>query len=508
MDTLSNKTAFGLQYPREYLCEIADAIAYHWPSPDVQEQADILKKIFSKVTLELPNGRFVYPTRGIGLGYYEDLKTIGIMSIMYNLDVISLYGDQGILSSEDAIEGFRRIKLFGFHQKPDKEKILVQNLKWSGRIMDSRSCQKPKLYIEAFQSIFDREFHWERKQAISSYYEQFPELKERVSKYLAPHYPMLFGYEFNIAEINWSIEDGGLRPCLPAGGWIRTHKIRHLRTPRDQIIDNMVYSSIFFTEWKRTQALDFQVKRKKAYKESKPFPSEVWEYSNPVLVLNKTKTPKFNITQSSVTEMMDLKLVASCGLSLGRVTHNLFGESLYKAIVQCGRHQNPFEAYATGGYQVRTAWRAPAAVSRETQDLVNSLYWNLDRVFYYTTSRREQPPPQKREVYQLYGLKRKLEGERIPAWGPVPKGFERDSEGRLTHKKVRFEDLLNVSSFEKNSTKVEPVTSVLDDLRDRLQDSFESSAFNFEEEESGLSDCLDEFEDIDEDAYESLIIEE
>jgi hypothetical protein len=501
-------SAFGLQYPREYLCEIADEIAYQWPSPDVQEQADILRKIFDKVSLELPNGRFVYPTRGIGLGYYEDLKTIGIMSILYNLDVISLYGDQGILSSDSAIEGFRRIKLFGFHQKPDKEKILIQNLKWSGRVMDSRSCEKPKLYIESFQSIFDREFHWERKQAICSFYEQFPELKERVSKYIAPFYPLLYGYEFNKAEINWSVEDGGLRPTLPMAGWIRTHKIRHLRTPRDQIVDNMVYSSIFFTEWKRTKALDFQVKRKEAYRHSKLFPSEVWEYSNPVLVLNKTKTPKFNITQSSVTEMMDLKMVASCGLSLGRVTHNLFGESLYKAIVQCGRHSNPFEAYATGGYHVQTAWRAPAAVSAETQALVDNLYWNLDKVFYYTTSRREQPPPQKREVYQLYGLKRKIEGERIPHWGKVPDNFERDSEGKLTHKKIKFDDLLHLQSSEKNSAIVQPVTNVLDDLRNRLQDSIDSSAFNFEEEESCLEDSDFEFEDIDEDAYESLLIED
>jgi len=505
-------SAFGLQYPREYICEIADAIAHEFPNPDIQEQADILRKILDKPALELPSGKFVYPPRGIGLGYFEDLKTIGIMAILNSLDVISLYGDQGIIGSEDAMEAFRRIKLFGFHQKPDKEKIQIQNLKWSGRMMSARTVEKPKLYIEGFQAIFDREFHWERKQAIASYYEQFPELKKRVSNYIVPNYPLLYGYEFNRSDSMWSIEEGGCSGTAPSmGGWIRTLKIRHLRSPRDQIVDNLVYSSPFFVEWKRTQAKEFQLKRVETYRNSKPFPSEVWEYSNPKLVLSKTKKPSFTLSQASVTEMMDLKLVASCGLSLGKVTHNLFGESLYKAIVQCGRHQNPFEAYATGGYKVETAWRAPAAVCRETQELVDHLYWNLDKVFYYTTSRRETPPPTRKEMYQLYGLKRKLEGERYPPWVDPPENFERDDNDRLTHKKVRFEDLLHLDPCESKGPKgLAPVSDVLSDISTRFNESIEnSSGFNFErDDEESLNSSDFEFEDMDDGMYDTLVYEE
>ncbi|USW07210.1 putative RNA-dependent RNA polymerase [Downy mildew lesion associated ormycovirus 5] len=501
-------SAFGLQYPREYLCEIADAIAHEFPSPDIQEQAGILRKIFEKVSLTLESGEVVYPPRGIGLGYYEDLKTIGIMSILYGLDVISLYGDQGILSSEDAQEGFRRIKLFGFKQKPDKEKIHIRNLKWSGRIMSRNALEKPKLLIESFQSIFDREFHWERKQAIASYYEAFPEMKERVSKYLVPWYPLLYGYEFNRMDSQWSIHEGGVSGLKPmSGGWIRTLKIRHLRSPRDQIIDNMTYSSMFFVEWKRTQAKDFSILRKEAYRNSIPFPSEVWEYSRPILELNNTKKPSFSLMQSSVSEMMDLKLVAALGLSLGKVTHNLFGENLYKAIVQCGRHQNPFEAFSTGGYQVKTAWRSAAAVSKETQELVDSLYWNLDKMWLYTTSRREPLPSIRKEFYQIQGVKRTLEGSKYPSWGNTPTGFVREPDGTLTHKKIRYEDLQHLNPCESKGSMVQPVSDVLSDLRNRFNDSIDSTAFDFEAEDIDSDDALD-FEEYDEDLYETLVYEE
>jgi hypothetical protein len=501
-------SAFGLQYPREYLVAIAECIAYEFPSPDIQEQTDILKRLFSKVSLQMPDGKFLYPPRGIGLGYYEDLKTIGIMAILNQFDIISLYGDQGIISSEDAIPAFRQLKLFGFKQKPEKEKIHIRSIKWSGRIMSSRSCEKPRLYLEAFQAIFDREFHWERKQAIASFYEQFPELKYRVSKFLVPHYPFLYGWEFDKKESTWPIEEGGISATAnPMGGWLRTLKIRHLKSPRDQIVDNLVYSSPFFVDWKRTEAKDFQIKRKEVYKRAVPFPSEVWEYSNPKVVLNKTKHPSFDITQASVSEMMDLKLVAEVGLSLGKVTHNIFGDNLYKALVTCSRAPNFFEAFSTGGYTVKTVWRAPPAVPSESLALVERLYWNLDKMYLYTCSRREASYDEKKPFYQIQGTKRTLEGAKYPSWGNTPAGFERDPEGKLTHKKIRFEDLPNLTPFERKESKVENVSNILDDLRFKESRSADNDGFQFDSIIEDLQDSDFEFEDIDDSLYESLVID-
>jgi hypothetical protein len=272
----------------------------------------------------------------------------------------------------------------------------------------------------------------------------------------------------------------------------------------------MLYSSPFFVQWKRTEAKSFQLERVKAYRNSAPFPSEVWEYSRPVISLNKTKKPSYTLSQASVSEMMDLKLVATLGLSMGKVTHNLFGENLYKAIIQCGRHQNPFEAYSTGGYSVKTQWRSAAAVSSETISLVENLYWNLDKIHYYMNSRRDTEPFSfnKKEFYQIQGYKRSLEGVKYPNWGGTPAGKERNDTGHLVHKKVRYEDLLFLDPCESKGSIVRPCSDVLTDLKNRFNDSLDSEAFNFEAEECLSEDFESEVEDIDDSIYDTLVYEE
>jgi len=86
---------YGFQYPREYLVIISEVIARFFSNPDIFEFATIFKKICSSVRVQLPDGTFKFPPRGIGLGYYEDLKTIGIMALLHykGIEPISVYGD-------------------------------------------------------------------------------------------------------------------------------------------------------------------------------------------------------------------------------------------------------------------------------------------------------------------------------------------------------------------------------------------------------------------------------
>jgi len=499
-------TAFGLQYPREYLVVIAEAIAKVFPDQVISEQVDILKKLFSILKVEKEDGTFIYPPRGVGLGYYEDLKTIGIMSIMDGLDVISLYGDQALIAQEDAREAFKRLRVFGFSQKPSKEKIGIRTVKWSGSIMTENSVHKPREYLEEFQSIFDGEFHWERKNLMASFYEKCPEVAERVNRYLSLQYRLIFGYEFNKSEYKWSLEDGGLDLRVkPNIGYNRTYRISQMKSPRDIFLDNLAYTSPFFVEWKRTEAREFSLKRKRAWRDSPLFPSWIYEYSHPKISLNKTKKPKQSILQSSVTEMMDLRLVASCGVSMGRVTHDLFGDSLYRAIFQCSRASNPFEAYATGGYSVTTPWRGPAYISEEVSCLVKSLYWNLDKMYNFYTPREGYDRSLKPIIPEIRGPKRKLdEPPKYPSWGGVPTGFERSEEGYLIRKRVKFDSLSKLIPCESKGHTVGPVTDLLSDLRGRFKTDFKEAVFDFREDDcSDLDSLISDYEDIDSDFYES-----
>jgi hypothetical protein len=381
-------SAFGLQYPRQYLVIIAEEIANLYGNPDLQEQVVILKNLFRRVSLQLEDGKFVYPTRGTGLGYYEDLKTIGVLAILSSFNPISVYGDQGLLRDETADIAVETLRSYGFIIKRDKFEHKQTVVKWSGWQMTKSSATRPKLYLEPLISIFSGEFHWERKNMIRSYADQYPELKYKISKFIPFQYELTFGWEFIKTDSLWSLENGGCSPLYPfSGGESRTYKVQRLTTPRDSITDNLLYTSPFFVEWKRSDAKEFSIRRKALYRSTRLSSSEQFEYSNPRIKLLKTTKPKFDISQKCISDWYDLRLIVRHGFSLGKVTYNLFGDDLYKAVIQCARAPNPFEAFVTGGYKVLTAWRAPPVVSSELWGLCDYLSSNVSLIKNHLTSK-------------------------------------------------------------------------------------------------------------------------
>jgi hypothetical protein len=69
-------SGFGLQFPRSLLRIAAEEIRdFYHSSPQFEECVDSLNSYLDKVWLQYPDGSIKNPTRGIGLGYYELLKT-------------------------------------------------------------------------------------------------------------------------------------------------------------------------------------------------------------------------------------------------------------------------------------------------------------------------------------------------------------------------------------------------------------------------------------------------
>jgi len=128
-------SGFGFQFQRNMLLVCAQAIAELYPSSQMDEQVRILHEICDSLEVELPNGCKITPPRGIGLGYYEDLKTIVMLSILlYDLngEVISLYGDQGLILGSSHID--ERLRSWAFVIKPDKVESVAhkQKVLWGG----------------------------------------------------------------------------------------------------------------------------------------------------------------------------------------------------------------------------------------------------------------------------------------------------------------------------------------------------------------------------------------
>jgi len=385
-------TGFGLQYPRELLKRVALVIARLYPSVYMGEQEAIFRRILDSVKVSLSSTKVIYPVRGIGLGYYEDLKTIGINAILYGLDRVSVYGDQGIISGSNSGNAIFRLKQADFYMKPGKHEYRRGAIRWSGWSMQPNVIKRSKLLFEPLISLFTSEYHWERKLILESYFKQgFHNFYYKWDTKLSFFYEYFFGFEVTKGDSLWHFSNGGVSCRMPrTTGLVKGWKFERLKSPKDYVEDNVVYETPFFTEWKRSDSKKFSIMRKNAYKFSNPVSSEVFEYINPIVSLKHTKVPQLPHIARCVSDSYETKLVVNHLMTTGKLTFGLSSNQLIKALITCAHARNPFEAYATGGYRILTPWRPKGVPSSEwvtlvTKILENVTYLSEYRVTFYDT---------------------------------------------------------------------------------------------------------------------------
>jgi hypothetical protein len=166
-------SGFGFQFPRKLLLYMAEVILELYPSDDMQNMTDDLTSILSEVKVEVGYS-IVTPPRGIGLGYYEDLKTLVMLAILDRYDPISVYGDQGILRpfSFGAILALQDAE-FLFEQDKVEYSSYDRNggMKWAGVGMFPTVVKNPRVVSNPLVGSFFSREHWERKSALYSFYE-------------------------------------------------------------------------------------------------------------------------------------------------------------------------------------------------------------------------------------------------------------------------------------------------------------------------------------------------
>jgi len=496
-------SAFGLQYIRELMVIFAEEIHEYYPDPNLSEELVVLKAICSKVTLQTPE-KFVYPSRGIGLGYYEDLKTLGVAAILFPWmsQVVSLYGDQALIStknvsfkkSKEPVEELRR---FGFIIKDDKLDTKFGVVKWSGwTMMATRNKEvlaKRCRVSSAFCTIFDGEYHWERKNRIVGFYTNFPEYKKKMVEFPLI-YEKLYGHEFCHGDSLNSHSQCGVAPhSTMQVGHTRFYKVQYLNTPKDIIKDNLVYSSPFIKEWERTTSRNFSKYRKRIFLSTRG-DSSIFEYLNPIIRLNKTVQPILSPLQRVVSEKEDLHMIAMYGLTVGRYTFGLSESVGNKALLTCSFASNPFEAYATGGYSVITNWHHPRRVSAEWyyvfKYLINGAL-RLDAGFasYYSEEQR------RKDIFDSDQFRKRVAN--FPSWGTKPKKLMSEENFKNKNISVRL-SLEEFNTEEGNQSNPLLDISTADNLLSNLLEIEEIENQGQEDEDHEyFDDPLEEFDDLD-----------
>jgi len=353
---------YGFQYPRQILRVCAEVVEELYPCTELSEQCTLFYKILEECKIRLPGGRVVRPPRGIGLGYYEDLKTLCILAILWNkFEPISVYGDQGLMSTSNIL--FKEeLERFGFLYKPGPIDIFTdcykddgedRGLIWAGVRFTSKKAVKPREFSTDFLEAIFQEEHWERKNGLRSLAMRRPKLYEKHFLEICFFYKYLYGYEFYPNEQTFHFDNGGLSINNRLVGLSKLYNLRAFSTPEDELEKDLRFTSPFLVGRRRRPPVKesrlFSKKRKELYRKNSALDTQLYDFLYPLLSYNK----KDIVTPPSIPRWADYQQIVMHQLTSGSFTCGLVGEEIMKAVYYQHFSPDPFRARATGGYSLK-----------------------------------------------------------------------------------------------------------------------------------------------------------
>jgi len=478
-------SGFGLQYPRQYLKIIVDVITELYSSPDLEESRLIFHDLMDHVKVNMDNGKFVYPPRGIGLGYYEDLKTIGICALIKKYKPISVYGDQALLPFKELDNAIKTLRDYQFILKDEKIEQRKGAVRWSGWTMTPSSLSRPKQVFEPLISLFYAQYHWERKMILRSFWMDDPSNYNRYDKYIPFLYETLFGYEFTRGDSMWNFYNSGVSSLAPVEtGFSKGWKVQQLVAPTDTITDEMIYETPFFTEWKRRDCKLFSILRKKTYRSSPVIDCSTLFYSRPIVSNNRTKKPTLSRLGRILSDSQECKLIVNHGQTSGKFTCGLNNEEMLRALLLNSWSRNPFECFSTGGYQVLTKWRSTPTVSKEWYEFYELLSSGIPRIGNYYNELFDTRNPSNEFFDTLFNRKVKRSFHHVIDESE-PVSIDITGSNKIRKVTLDLISSMDISELRRDDS-LRPATSILGDITNR------SIIYAGEEEFSYLDEDIDE----------------
>jgi len=442
---LFDVTGFGLQFPRSLLMIAAKALMsiYH-PSEYTNQRVDELDGILKEVWLEYPDGSFKKPLRGIGLGYYETLKTCVVLALLDHTNPISIYGDQGLIPFEIKKRKDHPRTILGKYgflfTKPEKARILPNiesGVIWGGHFMSPSLFEERKSWSSKLAGALSGTYHWERKLALESI--ELPDEVKHIWKYLAFQYEIAFGFEFYRSEGLRHFQDLGVSPLgTPDVGNVRTLSVYKIKPPTDDFESSMT-RSIFPTKTSipRGMAKQFSIKRSKVYKKDIIMNTFLYDFSNPKVRLNETKDPRLTALARKTPFWLAVRELVLNGVDVGKISYGLKPHDLDRAIEKFPLAENPFEARATGGYTIQsfyTGYFGPTPEQSNLVDMLKQAYNDrigsyifrvdapIDSSAYWSTEWVDKLPPDK------YIIKNRMQNPYVRQFASNAVDFLIDSE--------------------------------------------------------------------------------
>jgi len=355
-------SAFGLQFPRQYLEVLVEELQdMYISSPELEGRVSELKDLLREVFVEMPDGTFIKPDRGIGLGYYEVLKTIIVLSILDHTNPISIFGDQGIVPfsmKERAKHPGTLLKNFGFiFDKPEKCRILSNmetGILWAGAWMTPNDCIIKKSWSSLYAGALESQYHWERKGSLQSIVDSISGSIQHIWKFLSFQYELYYGYEFFASESLGHFDNQGVNPDCPRNlGMTKDVSINRIHPPTEAFSSQMT-RSLFPTRdvLLRSVAKSISIKRYRTWQRNIIIDTSLWYYSNPKVSLNNSKRPIRSAVARATPFWLATRELLLNGVDTGTISYDLEKHDRDRAIQQYPLAENPFQVKATGGYSL------------------------------------------------------------------------------------------------------------------------------------------------------------
>jgi hypothetical protein len=348
-------SGFGFQFPRVFLELMASVIQELYPCTDLDNQVADFIDILNSVKVECGFEVF-FPPRGIGLGYYEDLKTLCMLALLKEFNPLSVYGDQGLMQSPTGLYAIPHLVQHDFIIKFDKVEFsshLDGMVKWAGHSLSNTRLIKVKEISNALIGSLFCPTHWERKNSLFSFFEENKIFYKNNYKKLITIYNLIFGYEFYEDDLKNHFQEGGINPYGKLSiGETKLHVISKFMRPYEDTFFEAPYITPFKKRESKKYPLkenyNFQRQRQRSYSKAKNMPSEVMYYFNPRLEYNNVYKPHDRV----IPDWADYLYMVNHGMSTGNFTYGLDIEKINDIASRYTFSPDPLRAAARGGYKI------------------------------------------------------------------------------------------------------------------------------------------------------------
>jgi hypothetical protein len=402
-------SGFGFQFQREFLIWLVQEIQELYPCSMIDIMGEEFTQLMGNVRVMMPDNRIEKPVRGIGLGYYEDLKTLIVLAILDKYEPWSVYGDQGLLKSESGWEAISDLIKYGFIFS-DYDKIQASStsdtspwtVKWAGFRVTPQEIIRYREFSSNLINIFFIREHWERKNGLRSLYEDHRELYIKNIKVIKNLYTLYWGSEFFSGDLDSPFESIGIDPTKPLTvGFKKDYKIEKLKVPYQETLFEAPYVTPFVKRaqkvWPKKVGKEFSLKRQRVFRSTPYIDSSVHYYVYPRIVLNNKYMPE----EKLLPEWAEYLYIVNHQCSTGSFTYNMPENAMYNAIQNLSLSNDPLLASKSGGYKVLDLYhrrsmpviewvdavRVLSRISKRSLDYIQradlrtSMFWANDSIY-------------------------------------------------------------------------------------------------------------------------------